>query len=157
MARIKQTDPSEVFNRLHADSRAQGEDNDCTVKAISVVTGVSYEEAHAALKAAGRKDGRGTHRINQVHALASLGYKMVRIPTRSIIEAYPGVHRNLQSVTTHHPERFSDAWADMPPCLLYSNRHVSAFRDGELHDWAKGRALRCYEVMRVVKIEEDAE
>lgn len=37
------------------------EKNDCTVRAVSIAYQISYEEAHAKLKAFGRKDGHGCH------------------------------------------------------------------------------------------------
>ena len=38
----------------------RGENNDCVVKSIAIATGIPYPEVHAALKARGRVNGRGT-------------------------------------------------------------------------------------------------
>ena len=39
------------------------ETNDCAVRAMANAFGISYERAHAAMKAAGRKDRKGTYNL----------------------------------------------------------------------------------------------
>lgn len=151
MARIKSNNDRGEFDALHAESKCHDEDQDCGVKAIAVACNVEYRAAHAALKAAGRKDRKGCT-VHQVWvAIESLGFKSVSICTREIIRSYPGVHKNLQSVTTHHPERFASVWAEMGACLLFSCDHVSALKDGKLHDWAVGRAKRALIIFQITK------
>ena len=61
------------FIELHLESQQLKERNDCTVKAIAVVTGVSYKEAHKAMADAGRKPGKGAYVAQQRAALNELG------------------------------------------------------------------------------------
>lgn len=151
MARIKSTCERGEFNFLQLDSMRAGEANDCSVKAVAVACNVEYSVAHAAMKAAGRQDRKGAY-PNMIHAaIISLGYKVVSIRQQEIIQQYPGVHKNLKSVTTHHPERFRKVWENMGTTLIYTIGHISAFKDGKLHDWAVGRAKRATWVVQVVK------
>ena len=156
MPKIKTTQPiSAEFAALKAEGAAIGERNDCTVKAIAIVTGKTYAECHAAMAAAGRKSGQGAYDHQIVKALMSLGFKAIydREFCDKMIATYPGAHSTLKSVTTHHPQRFAKAWANADLCadplLLFTPCHVSAFRDGRVHDWAEGRAKRVTRVMRI--------
>lgn len=151
MARAK----TEIFStslqsKLTAASYALGESNDCTVRALAVTTGVAYEVAHAALAAAGRKNGKGTHFQVQLAALRALGFTMVAVDSRALINQYPGVHKGLRNVTTHHPERFPTAFAGMGPALLYTPGHVAGMTEGVVHDWTRGKAVRVRGIYRVV-------
>lgn len=151
MARIKSTGERGEFNALHTESIRSGETNDCSVKAVAIACNVEYSVAHAALKAAGRKDRKGSY-PNEIHAaIVSLGYKVVSVRSQDIISQYPGTHKNLQSVTTHHPERFAKVWEQMGTCLIYTVGHISALKDGKLHDWAVGRAKRATWICKVTK------
>lgn len=42
-----------TYNALAQEASARGESNDCSVKALALVAGVSYAAAHAALAEAG--------------------------------------------------------------------------------------------------------
>ena len=130
------------------------EANDCTVKAIALACGVEYEEAHTALKTFGRKHGCGTSISIMKKTARMLGFEMKYIDQDLFIQQYPGCHKNLKSVTTHHPERFNKVWKDGHNYILSCTSHVAAVIDGENCDWTKGRAKRCI-VYRVEKIKKD--
>ena len=68
-----------------------------------------------------------------------------------MIARYPGAHKALRNVTTHHPERFSDVWRDGKTYLMYTRGHVLAIVNGVNHDWTRGRAKRCKALYEVVK------
>lgn len=136
---------SEAFNSIQTEALARGESNDCTVKALTVLTGRSYADVHTALRAAGRKDRRGATYQQMARAAAALGFRMVPRDWRwdqDIIAQYPGAHKNLKSVTSHHPVRFAKVWASQPAMMFGNQTHVAAFKDGVLHDWTVGRAMR---------------
>ena len=151
MAKIKSTVGRGEYEQMRETAWKFGEHNDCSVKAVAIACDVEYSVAHAALKKQGRIDGKGAW-PNQIRgAVNELGFNLVSLRTRDIISQYPGAHKNLQSVTTHHPERFPKVWAVIGTCLIYSAAHVSTFKDGQLHDWAVGHAKRATQVMAVLK------
>lgn len=130
------------------------EANNCTQIAVSVATGLPLEEVTALFAAKGRERGARAPRVMTEEVLTELGFKIRKlsfIERRAIIEAYPGVHKGLQSITTHHPERFAKVWGalDFSTAFLFSNGHVSCLKDGAVHDWAKGRALRVIDVWAI--------
>jgi hypothetical protein len=149
MPAIKKIAHTEVFARLNLTSQLKGETNDCSVKAVAVVAGVVYDEAHRALAARGRKLRKGawTHDILAVVRL--FGKEVARRDAREFICQYPSPHRDvLKSVTTHHPRRFNKAWPK-GKFLLFSKGHVSAVVDGQLHDWAVNKAKRVIAIYEV--------
>ena len=150
MAMIKATPRTEQFNALCNSTAAYGEKNDCSVKAVALVCGVSYDEAHAAMAAQGRKKGRGAQTSSIELAVIALGKKIEVVNPKHIIAQYPGVHKNLQNVTTHHPARFPDAWKNGGTYLAYIRGHVLAIVDGVVHDWTVGRSKRIYRIREVV-------
>jgi hypothetical protein len=78
-----------------------------------------------------------------MRACKALGEPIVTFsPHHKIIAKYPGVHKNLSNITTHHPRRFPQVWKGAPNMLLSSSRHIAAFIDGEVHDWSVNNALR---------------
>lgn len=154
MSKIKSSDKQkpEAYLRFTPDTERHNENNDCTVIALAAVTGVTYDEAHAACRAQGRKNGKGLLRSSMHQALRSLGFETLVVKRAEIIAKYPGNHKNLGSVTTHHPARFKSVWRDGNNYLLHQKGHVSACVNGELQDWAVGRMKRVQLVCKVQKI-----
>lgn len=146
---------SHAYSELTPARIALGESRDCTVVAISIVTGKTYEEAHAAMKAAGRKDGGSGYYHQEVAALKALGFQLKRVEVKDIIATYPAPHcRALKNVTTYHAHRFPEAWAPYREkrLLLWVSGHVAAMKDGVVHDWSSNRALRVYKIAEVVPL-----
>lgn len=150
MPAIKKIAYTNIFSQLNNEAFAKGENNDCSVKAVALVTGSLYDVAHRALDAQGRSQRKGAY-TTQIHAaIAALGKKVVQVNPRDIIALYPEPHRSvLKGITTHHPRRFDKVWPK-GKYLLYSRRHVSAVIDGVLHDWAVNSARRVISVYEVV-------
>jgi len=151
MSRIKSTPKTELFNRHQAEANAMGEHNDCAVKALATVAGVEYSVAHGALRLAGRKKGKGTYANQIMKALALCDCTATRVDPQHFIAQYPGAHSNLQSVTSHHMDRFNKVWADGKTYLIFTRGHVLAVVDGVNHDWTKGRAMRAYAIYEIIK------
>lgn len=156
MARIERVNFSQQFNQMHEDSRFLGEWNDCGVKAVALVCGVPYAEAYFKLKRLGRRDRKGTPWAMIRQAINDFGFEIKVWSTfekRALIESYPGVHKNLQQITTHHPRRFPKAWAPLKEkrLLLGTHKHVACFKDGEVIDWTVNSAKRVWLVWEVTK------
>lgn len=133
--------------------RAVGENNDCTVVAFAAATGCGYDVAHETLERLGRKRGRGFHTFQMVEAARKMGFKVENVPMNEMIQQYPGVHKGLRSVTSHHPDRFNKVWADGRNYWLRSNGHVLAIVNGVTIDWSRGKALRGKTLYRLTKID----
>lgn len=131
--------------RLSRAAEAIGETNDCTVKALAVVTGASYDAAHEALRVAGRVYCEGASYEAQRAALRTLNHRVLRVwtPKRLLLEL--GSKRR-QLLTT-----LDLAGADLPPLLVHMNGHVAAFQDGIVHDWTNDRKAPILEAWEVVQ------
>lgn len=144
-------DRTDVFLSMCEDAKSMNENNDCTVKAIAITTGVPYPEVHAALKKAGRKDGKGANIYQMQVACKALGYRMVSVPKEKFLSKYPK-SANLKNITTHHPEKYNKVWKDGKNYIFSVTRHVAAVVDGVNHDWTVGRFKRVQAVYEVTPV-----
>ncbi|MBK1671093.1 hypothetical protein CKO28_24095 [Rhodovibrio sodomensis] len=113
--------------------------NDCTVRALAVATGVSYDAAYDELKAAGRKASR-KFRFREWASKSRLG------GCAFAWEAFPAVKGQKRM----NPERFC---RERPhgTYILKTAKHVFAVVDGVVIDEEPVRADRCvYGAWRVV-------
>ncbi len=142
MPAIKKVAYTNIFTQLNTLSYMEGETNDCSVKAVALVTGCTYSAAKAALAARGRKKGQGAYTHDILAVIRGFGKEATRVDERSIIANYPSPHNaKATCITTHHPRRFNKRWPK-GKFLMFSTRHVSTCIDGELHDWAVNSARR---------------
>lgn len=157
MPKIKNIPASSEYVAAVTNTQEHRERNDCMVKALTILTGLPYATVHAALTAAGRKQGEGTYWDTTFAAVDALGFKLEALPykeLREIIQTYPGAHKGLQNITTRHPVRFAKQWANMDALMFDCRSHVAAFKDGQLHDWSRNRAMQVKRLLRLVKKEE---
>lgn len=79
----------------HAHGAASaGEDNDCSVRALSNATGMSYQEAHETLKKAGRQDRKSC--LNQI-------WEKVYLDAGLKLEAIFGTTKSALRKKSHNP------------------------------------------------------
>lgn len=145
------SDPVEDYRSLRSEGLRDAETNDCSVIALMKVTGVSYEVAHTALAAAGRKNRRGAFTAQTVKAAVALGFKVTPHQPSEFISRYPGVHSSLRTITSHHPHRFNKVWADGKNYLMTVRGHVFATINGTVEDWAKQRCKRVVSIYEISK------
>jgi len=139
-----------AFSSLQEVSKAASENNDCVVKAVALASRTSYEEAHKTCQRNGRKQGKGMHNAEMFRAFEESGVTLERVFSSDFISKYPGNHKELKSVTTHHPDRFNKVWADGNRYLFHCKGHVAYVEDGVCHDWTRGRSLRVAAIYRIV-------
>lgn len=127
-----------TMNELAAESIARNETNDCSVRALAVVTGEDYEAAHSALQAEGRRHRKGVNMLQIVRAAKRLGYTMVR-----------GNRRDYVCKTVRTAER--DRRLQRGAFMLEVRRHVAGMKDGNIVDWSDGRLNRIQRVWEITK------
>ena len=159
MARIKATSFSPDFAALIPESQAAGESNDCSVKAVAIITGRPYAEVHAVFAACGRRARRGTPRDVSRAALVALGVRIRKwslADFRAVMATYPARSAGKPArnwVTTHHWRRFPESWAPYrgKKLIVLTSSHMLAVVDGQVRDWSVNRALRVNEIWEVVE------
>ena len=122
-----------AWKSMVSDSKAHGEHNDCTVKALTAATGLSYAECHAALAKAGRPHRKGcVFMVAGKAAAASLGWNMEMLS-----------NSNFRAKTMITAER--DALFQRGRWVIQVSRHVAALIDGKVIDWSEGsrRRIQC--------------
>lgn len=118
------------WQSMVASSKAKGEHNDCTVKALTAATGLSYDQCHAALAKHGRKHRKGCHFASVgKKAAADLGFLMETLPWDS--------YRAKTCITAERDRALRNG-----RYVLQVRRHVAAMIDGEVCDWSQGRRHR---------------
>ena len=129
-----------VWDTMATASAKHGETNDCTVKALTAATGLTYDECHAALAKTGRKNRKGCHWFIQgPKAAEALGFKMRRMD------------RNEYSAKTMiTAERDRKLRTGNFVCQV--SRHVAAVIDGEVIDWSQGKRKRIQDVYECTPI-----
>ena len=79
-----------VAPQLWADSKALGEDNDCSVFALAAVLGVTYGVAHGALELAGRTFRDGIYSARSYPKAAEiLGYTAKHVACKRTLGTFP--------------------------------------------------------------------
>jgi hypothetical protein len=153
MGRIVQNCYSVEYLLLQSEAAKLGEYNDCAIKAISIVTGIGYHEAKRLCELHGRtKAGVLTSIIIEI--IRSLGFEIVEVNIKNIIKSYPGNAKLLKNVTTHHMDRYPDEWRDGKTYLMFTRGHVLAVVNGVNHDRSRGKAIRAYRIVEIIKKEQ---
>ena len=126
------------FSDLQVEAKKLNETRDCGVKALAVVTGISYSEAHAILKRNGRIDRDGTPNAITRKCLRLLGYKteVVAVKARTV--------RTLER-EINDPYNTYLVWVSC-------GRHILGMRNGKVVDWTKNRLHRIHKIERVVYV-----
>jgi hypothetical protein len=157
--RVHKVKSSEYIG-LVGESARMGENNDCWVKAIALVADISYEQAHAYCKDAGRRKGCGLYTAMGRTILLALGYEMVRMDIE--IEVQRRYDRKKTGgyqykwITPHHVTLYPEAFDADQVYLMFTARHVTVVKGNEVHDWAKGTRKHVINMYRVVKKKEVA-
>jgi len=129
---------SELYQGLRNEAKSIGENNDCGVKALAVVTGLSYSECHAKLEHHGRKHGKGTYLSSMFGALRELGFSWVKTSCD---------HRGMRSLSRNLPKDGN--------FLIHATRHFAGASGGKIHDWSENRCLRIIKVYQIFKVGEN--
>lgn len=119
-----------LWDTMATASKAHGESNDCTVMALTAATGCSYDDCHAALRKAGRKNRRGCQFPTIGKAAAkSLGFLMEELDWRD--------YSAKTMITAERDRRLRTG-----NFVVRVRGHVAALVDGKIVDWTAGRRHR---------------
>ena len=139
------------FQRLRAETSIHQEDSDCVVKMTALALDIPYRKAHKLCAKYGRKPRKGMYPKDWLKMLKDSGLRLVERDPKHFINRYPGRHATaLKGVTTHHPDRFNEVWADGKGYILHCRRHVAYVKDGVNHDWTRGSAKRVIAIYEVI-------
>jgi hypothetical protein len=153
MPRIKRIGMTDEYNALVGKTFEHGETNDCAIKAICLVTGADYRTVREMLAERGRRARKGTYTADSLAVIRDLGFEpwqLSYLEMREIVSRYPGCHKNLRHITTHHPRRFAQVWPK-GRFLIQVRGHICAVIEGQLHDWSANKALRVISMWRVIR------
>lgn len=139
-----------VYKDVCKSTAKADEKNDCTIIAISIVTGKPYEECRTALMNHGKRRRQGCRISIQKKALKELGFSFKTIPSKFFLNQYSELYKRcIKNITTHQPDRFPHVFCNGRIYLLFSPQHVSAMVDGKVHDWARGRRKKVTTILEI--------
>lgn len=147
--RIKRVQPASDYRAMDEMGRTKGDNNFCSVVALAFVSGLSFLKSQIALEELGRMKGKGMNNPAILEAMKVNGVKLSKVEPESFIAKYPKPHKQaLKHVTTHHPRRFAEIFAE-GTYVMFTSDHVAVCVDGELKDWSVNNALRVKEIYKV--------
>ncbi len=116
-------------------SNKMNEYRDCSVVALAEGLCISYEEAHEAMRKAGRRDRQGAYTYQIKKAIRSLGFTMefVGLGQHLIHEIDPR-RKNLTVNMVEKLGLFKDGHY-----IAFTNGHVLSIVEGKVKDWTAGR------------------
>jgi hypothetical protein len=131
---------------FHSDRAALGETNDCAVRALAAVSGLTYRDAHELVAAWGRQPRKGTHQC--VALFLTLGATVVQAEPHRYYEATGSFNtptsiskgpRTIRTLARHYKTgRY----------LVFIRGHVFALIDGQIvGDWATTERLHRIEAV----------
>lgn len=137
-----------TFKTMKACSKAYKEDNDCTVIALAIGGGISYDLAHKIMKANGRKKGKGAlnhsreKNVPLNNAFNSLGFTLRKVPQKTIkSKSLMALTRDIKTKETLIV--YTGGWR--------GPNHVTVYKNGVCEDWAAQSRKRIISVYLVRK------
>lgn len=139
-------------DKVAVERKGFGERSDCAVVATANVCGISYEEAHAALKRFGRQDRKGTNFEGTTKpAIESLGFKVERVRVTEMMAHLPGRLANRRYLTSNLIEKFPNVTKD-GNYLFRTKGHILAGVKGTNCDNLDKSSRRIRSAWKVTKI-----
>tara|TARA_R100000329_G_C7608605_1_gene215907 strand:+ start:76 stop:579 length:504 start_codon:yes stop_codon:yes gene_type:complete len=156
---------SKLYRKMQNRSQKWRETNDCTVKALAIAAGKTYEQAHGALALRGRNYRKGTAMFNVFNALRDFGFTEKEVYRHSAIEKAENPYywdcektqeiakkmrrtrwakgRTMKSIEPHLPKR--------GVYIIQTSSHVLCVRAGQIHDWTSQRRHRITHVHHITR------
>jgi hypothetical protein len=115
---------------ISSGATKEGENNDCAVRALTNITGKSYDEIHAVLKKHGRKDRKGTFVQTSLAAMQELGFEPI------VLGSYLNYWKFYIKGKVEPKKTLNQVVNDLPKgkYVVYVNRHATALIDGQIVD-----------------------
>lgn len=153
---------TDLFRKMEARSNLWRERNDCTVKALAIATGKTYEQAHGAMALRGRNFRKGATMSVVFLALSDLGFTKKEVFNRNLADAERDYisaadkekaakyrrsrwakGKTIKAIKPHLPKRGA--------FLIETRTHLLCVRAGEVHDWTSDRRHRIIKVHQITK------
>lgn len=127
-----------TFEYYQNKTLQHNENKCCSVIALSVVTGLSFEKAHYACRQiGGRVNGQGMYTYKTIRVLASLGFSVKRIPFNG---------KSMRTLTIPWGGQY----------LVTTHGHIIGISEGRVVDWSAttDRLIRPKEMYKVYRTHE---
>lgn len=153
---------SDLYRKINARSDRWRERNDCTVKALAIATGKTYEQAHGAMALRGRNFRKGVTMSVCFQAARDLGFTEKEVFCRHFSERDHYFAPDKEKAKKYRRSRWAKGKTikSIKPFLpkrgaylIQTSTHVLCVRAGEIHDWTNDRRHRIIKVHHITKKE----
>jgi len=121
------------YQSCYQEQVKKNEYNDCSVKALAIVTNQPYIKAHTVLQKLGRKNRKGCMPHEILASIKEMGF------------SYKDCGRLAKTVTT-----LEAAVSPSRRYICFVRGHVLAVVNGKIEDWTEGRKYRVQTVIEVL-------
>ena len=151
---------SDLFRKMERRSNKWNERNDCTVKALAIATGKTYEQAHGALALRGRNFRKGTTMSTVWKAARDLGFTEKEVFCRHFSERVHHFPEHKDRAAKYRRSRWAKGKTikSIKPYLpkrgaylIETSSHILCVRAGEVHDWTSERRHRIVKVHHITR------
>ena len=139
------------FNRVRAEraayQEAYGENNDCSVIALSIAVGIPYDVAHRMLTDAGRRKGHGFAMTTMLRDYARTGrtlcgYKFTQVDCSTLDVSATRHYSRAMFTGVYKYKTVAQIRRDFPKgrFMVSIHKHIFAMIDGDILDYTGTRA-----------------
>ena len=138
---------SRVYRGLDNAMKKMNDKNGCSVIAMSIAFGISYEDAYKELEFVGRIHGRGVSQFQLELVAKRLAYQvngetwLVSKEKIVHLKEMMGVTPTLNNIVSVLPKG--------KKYIVSTRDHVVTVKGGRVHDWAEGRKLQVQNIIEV--------
>ena len=137
---------SKLYKKVDKVSHSLNESNDCSIKALAIVTQQPYGIVHTMLSRLGRKSRRGTLTAEAIATIHNLGFKVVKVRSPQYVNKHSKTGHSQYTTKTLHKcvGVQTGRWFGM------TSTHSFAFVNGKVHDWSDDRKFRVVVMWKIV-------
>ena len=127
------SNPRKYITPFTTGASCSFERNDCSVRALSNATAISYEEAHAKIQAIGRKQGKGVNTGELSKFYRELGLQMKIVGTTKVADYFRRIHQDVEAIEGRTVENMLKQLTTGKHIVAIKG-HVFAVVDGKVLD-----------------------
>ncbi len=143
--RKSRSEMSRVYRDMDNRMDDMGDEKACSVIAVAIAFGITYQKAFDEFEFVGRKKGHGVSTF-EIELVASrlanqMGGTAKIVKHMDKLKVVMGVTPTINNITRILPKKGK--------YLVITRDHVVACKGGRVHDWSEGRKLQVIEIIEV--------
>lgn len=113
-----------AFATLWQEGHRYGENRDCAIRAVSILTGEPYGKVRAIMGANGRRPRCGVHDLTIFKTLTSLGFEAKGWTVSQLIAKHDLVPKPIKVLRLGYLQDYLEIWGDQS-LMVFTRGHVA--------------------------------